>query len=571
MATSRTILCGICEAQHIPQYADKWCPECDEGLCSDCENYHNISKASRNHVVISIENYHKLPSSILEIANHCEYHDMKYTLFCQFHDNPCCPDCISTNHKFCVGLLSIREIIKTSKTSILIDNIEKSLKDIKNNIDEITKNRQQNISEIRQQRQIFQDQIKQMRVRINSHLDTLEQNILQELDDTEEKIKSNIDKLLQQLSKNSKSVEGLQSNIIAVKEYASDLQTFLGSKTIDEDAKKEEEYLMALSDDGCLQQLNLRYNINTKIQDILSTITTFGSVSIETSRSSVVIKTMKDKQEQIMSVIQHSSVKSNNDIKLTLDRTFIFKARDEDIYITGCLVCPNGKMIFVDNCNNRLIILNEVGTLDKEIHCSQGDPFDVTCIDDTTVAVSTANGIEITNIVSTNTERRIKTSKPCYGITHHNGVLLWCEYQRGIQMMKLSDDRVTTLVKQSNLPYYSYVTTGGDSIYQTNCNTSTVTCYTIKGEQLWVYKDVSVVKDPWGITVDNNSNVYLTSRASHKVGVLEPDGRQGRQLISIDDGLDGPTGIYYHQSKNSLLVTSLDGPAFLYEMCKICL
>jgi hypothetical protein len=114
------------------------------------------------------------------------------------------------------------------------------------------------------------------RVRINSHLDTLEQNILQELDDTEDKIKSYIDKLLQQLSKNAKSVEGLQSNIIAVKEYASDLQTFLGSKTIDEEAKKEEEYLMDLSDNGCLQQLNLRYNIDTKIQDILSTITTFG-------------------------------------------------------------------------------------------------------------------------------------------------------------------------------------------------------------------------------------------------------------------------------------------------------
>ena len=169
MATSRTILCGICEAQHITQYADKWCPECDEGLCSNCENYHNSSKASRNHVVISIENYHKLPSSISEIANHCEYHNMKYTLFCQFHNNPCCPDCISTNHKYCVGLLSIREIIKTSKTSILIDNIEKSLKDIKHNIDKITKDRQQNLSKIRQQRQIFQDQIKKMHDKISSH------------------------------------------------------------------------------------------------------------------------------------------------------------------------------------------------------------------------------------------------------------------------------------------------------------------------------------------------------------------------------------------------------------------
>jgi hypothetical protein len=46
--------------------------------------------------------------------------------------------------------LSIREIIKTSKTSTLIDNIEQNLADIKNNIDKITENRQQNMSEIRQ-------------------------------------------------------------------------------------------------------------------------------------------------------------------------------------------------------------------------------------------------------------------------------------------------------------------------------------------------------------------------------------------------------------------------------------
>jgi hypothetical protein len=55
--------------------------------------------------------------------------------------------------------------------------------------------------------------------------------------------------------------------------------------------------------------------------------------------------------------------------------------------------------------------------------------------------VSTYNGIEIINIISSKLERSIKTSKICCGITHHNGVLLWCEDERGIQMMKLSDDR----------------------------------------------------------------------------------------------------------------------------------
>jgi hypothetical protein len=73
----------------------------------------------------------------------------------------------------------------------------------------------------------------------------------------------------------------------------------------------------------------------------------------------------------------------------------------------------NGKMIFVNNdyISQRLITLNEDGTLDNEITCLPSNSFDVTYLDDTTVAVSTYSGIEIININSAKTERRIETSK----------------------------------------------------------------------------------------------------------------------------------------------------------------
>jgi hypothetical protein len=80
----------------------------------------------------------------------------------------------------------------------------------------------------------------------------------------------------------------------------------MGSKAIEKEVKKEEEYLLALPEDGCLQQLNLGCNINTKIKDILFTTTTFGSVSVETSPPSVVIKSRKAKQAQLMIVMQHT-------------------------------------------------------------------------------------------------------------------------------------------------------------------------------------------------------------------------------------------------------------------------
>jgi hypothetical protein len=58
------------------------------------------------------------------------------------------------------------------------------------------------------------------------------------------------------------------------------VRAFLGSMAIEEEVKKEERYIMALSEDGCLQQLNLKCSIDKKIKDIMSTMTSFGESSV---------------------------------------------------------------------------------------------------------------------------------------------------------------------------------------------------------------------------------------------------------------------------------------------------
>ncbi|VDI45808.1 Hypothetical predicted protein [Mytilus galloprovincialis] len=47
--------CGICYARHKTKSPNFWCSDCDEGLCTECHEHHNISKSSRNHNVIPIE------------------------------------------------------------------------------------------------------------------------------------------------------------------------------------------------------------------------------------------------------------------------------------------------------------------------------------------------------------------------------------------------------------------------------------------------------------------------------------------------------------------------------------
>lgn len=124
MATSSKTFCGICEARHITKAADFWCGECDEGLCLACNDHHSVSKSSKHHNAITIESYYKLPLSISTIANYCSNHNRKYENYCPYHDTLCCPACISVEHKSCMGLQLVQDVINTTKTSALLESIE---------------------------------------------------------------------------------------------------------------------------------------------------------------------------------------------------------------------------------------------------------------------------------------------------------------------------------------------------------------------------------------------------------------------------------------------------------------
>ena len=560
------ILCGICESQHITKCAGHWCPECEEGLCSDCQKHHSLSKATRTHGIISIENYKKLPKSISEIVHKCKDHEMKYTIYCPKHDTICCPVCLSRNHKKCDDLMAIPELIKAAKTSPIIGNMEQSLRDMKHNIGIAVKDREGNLSLIRKQRQHYSDEIKQIRVKINSHLDTIEQRIMGELIDVEENVKLQIENLLTELSKRSDTINEIQGTILALKEYASDLQTFLGSKSIEVEVEKQEKFVESLSEDGSLKQLNIKCSIDNNSLHLVSTITTFGSVAIETGSQTAVLKTEKSKHAQIMSVVEPPTLHSINDIKLTLYSN-INIPKEISKGSRGCVICPNGKMLFTDNSSKqKLVILNNDGTLDKKITCSPYFSRDVTLIDDSTVAVSTAGDIRIINIDSKRTERVIKTTGRCYGIAYHKGTLLCCAESRGLNKIGLSDDIITTLFEDVKLPGQSFLTTFGDKIFQTNLVNNSVTCYTINGEKLWQFNDASVLKQPVGVAVDNNCNIYVTSFYYSKVIVLSPDGKQWRQLLDQNDGMSGPYGISIDKTTNNILITNYYGSALMYHI-----
>ncbi|CAG2190026.1 unnamed protein product [Mytilus edulis] len=470
MATSITFTCGVCDSQHITQDAEHWCPECDEGLCPTCLIFHNSSKISRGHVVISIENYKRLPQNIQSIHQHCPHHDRKYQNYCPNHDIPCCPFCISTSHSECKGLQVLEEVVKTSELFSHFEDMKQTLKDVENNIKRIKIDREGNLKSIQEQRNKFQSEIKQVRQQINSHLDKLERQALENIKATEDKVKHQVETLLSKLSCSSREGKDLENIISAMTDYASDLQRFLGKKQIESEVAKSERYINSLVEDGSLQQVSINCSIDSNVSGILSSISSFCTISTELSNPSIILMKEKEKQAQIMT-IQPPAQTSIHDIKIQLIQTFKLPTGSYTSCIKGCTINQSGKMVFADHdINKRLIILNADGSVDGEIQLQV--PFDVTSIDNRSVAVIQHETIQIIDLSSNRIEKTIKlNSMVTSGISYGQHTLFYCEPGKNIHMLKPTDGSHQNSIDINNEPKgtnYMYVAFHQNNLYLTN-------------------------------------------------------------------------------------------------------
>jgi hypothetical protein len=118
-----------------------WCPDCEEGLCAQCIEYHSLVKLSRGHTTIPISGYQKLPSYVVEVKEHCNEHNEKFNLFCREHECPCCGICMVETHRDCVDVTILKNIVKNVKTSDLFNEIDQLINEMIETIGKIRQNR----------------------------------------------------------------------------------------------------------------------------------------------------------------------------------------------------------------------------------------------------------------------------------------------------------------------------------------------------------------------------------------------------------------------------------------------
>ena len=472
-------------------------------------------------------------------------------------------------HKDCSDVTILHNIIKDVKTSDIFNEIEQLISEMTETIGKIKQNRETNSCAVREQKIIVENEIQELRTQINNRLDKLQENMMKELTETEKQITDETRELLVPLDEMQKELTEHQTNVVNIKKYASDLQTYLAVTQIQKEVETHDTFLQSLVKGHGLNQTKLSCKIDNGLKTITTSNQKFGEVVVESKPCEIIIVRKKDKQAQMM-VAELSAPMSVDNIQLNLKRKINIKGSR----MRGCSLFPDG--IMVVSCYNA----SNVSFMNKEgvelFHIGEDKTgyhtYDTVYIKDTkSVAVSSADGtnrcITIIDIERQEVMTTISMDTDIFGMTVTGKTIYYCTKENGLKMLNLSDKSVSDII-QSDMSSVFYVAASGDKLYYTNVNTSTVTCCNLQGTTQWEFNDKRIIKGPRGISVDNDGNVYVVSQFSANVVVISPDGQRHRQLLSSNDGLVIPCVLDYEKSTNRLLIVNASESAFLFDVTR---
>lgn len=506
-------LCSTCDVRHLTKPSTTWCSECNQALCDDCKDYHSVFRATQNHETVEIGCYLSLSDSVNVYSSHCSIHNDRYQLYCQTHDTPFCLFCVE-EHSGCKDIIPLSKKTKDIKTSDTFKDADQSLKDIDENISKMETVVTNNLEVLQKERGAVLDNIGRIRQEINNHLDKLETSFLNEVSKITELSANNMQVTLKLLNdKKSKGLEYQKQQLEDIKNHASELQTYLGLRQISPEMSKMEISLRSMIENGSLDKVSLICSINKTLNDITRNIKTFGTIRSKKVSASMKLIRKKDTQAQIIGL----SPKSIHDIKTKLLQRIDIESKN----IMGCDILADGRMVFssYNTFRNVIVITDSDGKQPSEIPVSLSQPFDVTCIDNNTVAVTSGisnQGIQLIDIESKTVTQKISTEYLCHGITYSNGLLFYCVMGKGIYRFTIKDSNVKRIV-ECYLSEWPYVSSFRDKLYYAQRDKNTVICCNIDGKFNWTFKNESILVYPGGLSVDNDGYIYIVSYQHNSV------------------------------------------------------
>ncbi|CAG2214008.1 unnamed protein product [Mytilus edulis] len=405
---STEILCGPCGYEDNIKNAKKWCTDCEEGL-----------------------------SKIKDVAisQTCIGHGKRYDLYCSEHDKPLCIDCVD-QHKSCSQLVSLDNAATNAKQSTALADLQDTINGAIQNVGRCIKTQERINKEFDQQESLIKKNIQETREKLNQHLDLWEQKLMQNLSTKTAVCKSTYGKILNQLHLADKKLSQLKEELETMKQMASDIQVFLGTREFNKTVSEEIQSIRGMI--KSTKYFEIKMETDSSITSLLDCVNRLGILSVEIKNSELEFKGVK--LDQAQKQIYAPTGSSNGIVDVQLKQRIRFKATPlwEWYVVSGCLILPNGNYLLADFTVETIVEYSGQGQYVRDITCS-GKPYYLTLIDPDRFAVTCFknNTVEIMNISNAHVQK-ITTSNECCGIAYEDGKLFVVEKNKGYESNNLS-------------------------------------------------------------------------------------------------------------------------------------
>ncbi|XP_071123539.1 uncharacterized protein [Mytilus edulis] len=459
-------------------------------------------------------------------------------------------------------MIPVEDVIQNSKTSVAFTEIESSLQEMKGNITLILEDRQKNLSSLSDTKKKIESEILAIRQQINHHLDKIQDQFITELTSAVENSTQQIQSFLASVQENQREIDECIEDIVTIKKHATDLQTFLGIKVLENKLNETENTLSSWSNGELLAQTVVSYQLNNVLQNIYDEINTFGKTFVDSQACELTLHRRKEGQAQLMkgNFGPGSCGCSFENITLKLKTTINTTASN----VSSCCILPCGKFVVANYDPSYLILFSPDGKIEKKIADIMPKIYDVACIDNDVVAVVSilTQNIKLVNLKSEKSFKTIHTSYPCCGITYSDGYLIVCSKNGQLQEIRLEDNKITDT--GSDVVSF-YIAALGNKLYSRKRESETIVCHNRNGDILWTFTDKTILKEPRGIAVDEHGNAIVAGVGSNNVIAISSDGTKHKMLLSENDLIKSPWPICYSSKLKILLVANeKDGHAYLY-------
>ncbi|XP_076099803.1 uncharacterized protein LOC143069184 [Mytilus galloprovincialis] len=549
MASSVKQLCTICNDDGISNSAVTWCTECEVLFCGDCEKPHSKSHLSKNHKTMSADDYQKLPTFMQEISSQCQDHKKKFELYCSCHACPCCVQCVTDKHKMCQEMKPLSDILQQVKSSASVQLFETDLKDVKENIDTAIKYLQTRITTTNTQNTKAIEKIRYMRKSIDDYLNKLEQDLLNDLECKHLKLTFNMATLVQQMEQRASQINQMQIQFSETTQSTSELQRFIALREIEKITSQTTKYIEDLESGDHFIEKNLEVNLSSALQSFLQDVNSFGIININTTTSTLKIKTGRKDQAQhlIPKVPGVEQIKPSLLTRLTIPEDI------KTLNITACLILPDGKFIILDRNRKQLLLFRNDGIFIRKVVTFKQCPYDDCLVRNNTVAVTLGLG-KRTVLVDVNRSKIIQSiqlSNECFGVASDGKTLVISSW-RQCTTVNLSDMSHTILEGMRGVYRISLFQ---GNIYGTNSSGNEVCCYKATGEPLWTFQHQDMIS-PRGLTLDKNGFVYIASAGNNSILVVSPDGKICKTILSVAGGIKDLFAIDINRETGLMIVSN---------------